>query len=144
MAPSESQRRKTAIYSMIRYFADQPKPCCLPASGQRPLTLPYCVCSRPHKHTVHMYHPGTLIPTWTPHFKAFIYLVYHQRIWGIWWTISLLHPTVDEEKSWNQLIEKWKQKKRQSEKLEGNLRLGIQNHPLLSCLFLSSLSCKKV
>lgn len=35
-------------------------------------------------------------PTHT-HFKAFIYLVYHQRIWGIWWTISLLHPTVDEE-----------------------------------------------
>lgn len=55
--------------------------------------------------------PGTLIPTWTPHFKAFIYLVYHQRIWGIWWTISLLHPSVDEEKSLNRLIENWKQKK---------------------------------
>lgn len=37
------------------------------------------------------------LPTRTPHFKAFIYLVYHQRTWGIWWTISLLHPSVDEE-----------------------------------------------
>lgn len=63
-----------------------------------PLTWLYRVCSRPQQHNVHMYRPGTLTPLEPRVFKAFIYLVYHQRIWGIWWTISLLHPTVDEEK----------------------------------------------
>lgn len=119
-----------------------PKPWCLPPLGQQPLILPYCVCSRPHEHTAHTYRPGTLIPTWTPHFKAFIYLVYHQRIWGIWWTISLLHPTVDEEKSLNQLIEKWKQKETEKEtkwEVRGQFTAGNPKSPssLLPLSFLS-------
>lgn len=112
--------------------------------GLWPLTPGLTVSAPSHTNTLPTRTiPGTLIPTWTPHFKAFIYLVYHQRIWGIWWTISLLHPSVDEEKSLNRLIENRKQKKNEkrdkSKTLEGNLRLRIQKSPssLLPSSFLS-------
>lgn len=41
-------------------------------------------------------------------------------------------------------IKQTKETQRQSERLEGNLRLGIQNRLFLFCLLLSSLSCKKL
>lgn len=127
MASSESLRgKKNAFHSMTCYFRST-QVLCLPLLG-------LCACSQPH--TVHTHHPGYPDPpTWTPHFKAFIYLVYHQRIWGIWWTISLLHPSMDEKKSWNRL----KEKKETKQDVGGQFKADNPKSP--SPLLPSSLLC---
>lgn len=69
---------------------------CAPSAGNSvKLWGAWSVDSKPHQANTLTYtwtHTRTRIRSWTSCFKAFIYLVYHQRIWGIWWTISLLHP----------------------------------------------------
>lgn len=140
--------KKTAIYWMV--FTDQTHTCVFPSTRTMTFDL---LCPLPSSPT---HQPrATPIPHLNPppHFKAFIYLVYHRRIWGIWWTISLLHPTVDEEnKLKTQLTEKWKQKeflekkKKETEReVRGQFAAGNQKSPspLLPPSFFS-LSCKKL
>ena len=142
-------RKITAIYWMV--FTDQTHTCVFPSTRTTTFDL---LCPLPSSPT----HRPRVNPD--PHLTPPPRILKHSSIWFIikeyevYDELSLFYILQwMKNTSWKpKLTEKWKQKeflekkkKRQSEKLEVNLRLGIRNHPLLSCLLLFlSLSCKKL